>query len=132
MFDEEFIVHRYTRAQAIDDGVLIDVTETAKEAGFKIPVAVTSAVWADCVEWSDADTEKTGMPQDESGRLWDVVYMAGYAARQQRNGNSRRVDFELRRVERGRRRATRCRLWMEIGPGDEGEPVITIMRPGED
>lgn len=132
MFEEGFIVHTYTRAQAIADGVLIDVTATAQEAGFKVPVALTSAVWADCVEWSDVDTEKTGIPQDETGRLWDVLWMAGYAARQKRNSNSRRVHFELRRVERGHRRATRVRLWMAIGPGDEGEAVITIMREGED
>lgn len=132
MFEKSFIVHSYTRAQAIADGVLIDVTATAQEAGFKVPVALTSAVWADCVEWSDADTKETGVSQDETGRLWDVVWMAGYAARQKRNSNSRRVDFELRRVERGHRRPTRVRLWMAIGPGDEDEPVITIMQVGED
>ena len=34
------VIYAYTRAQAIEDGVLADVTETAKEAGFKLPVAV--------------------------------------------------------------------------------------------
>lgn len=37
-------IYIYTRKQAIEDGVLIDVTETAKEAGFKVPVAVTCAL----------------------------------------------------------------------------------------
>ena len=37
----------YTRAQAIEDGVLVDVSESAREAGFKFPVAVTRTVW-DC------------------------------------------------------------------------------------
>ena len=35
----------YTRAQAIEDGILVDVSDTAREAGFKIPVAVTRSVW---------------------------------------------------------------------------------------
>ena len=39
------IICSYTRAQAIKDGVLIDVSEAAKEAGFKIPVAMTDTVW---------------------------------------------------------------------------------------
>jgi len=132
MFEDADIVHRYTRAQAIADDVLVDVTSTGREAGFKIPVALTAAVWADCVEWTERDTEESGTPQDESGRLWDVLWMAGLAARQHRNGNSRRVQFEILRVECGRRRATRAVLVMEIGSGDEGEPVLTIMQPGED
>jgi hypothetical protein len=37
-------IHSYSRAQAIADGVLVDVT--AKEAGFKYqPVALTRAVF---------------------------------------------------------------------------------------
>ena len=31
------VLHAYTRAQAIEDGILVDVSETAREAGFKIP-----------------------------------------------------------------------------------------------
>ena len=33
------IIYAYTRAQAIEDGVLADVSEVAKEAGFRYPVA---------------------------------------------------------------------------------------------
>ena len=39
------VISVYTRAQAIGDGILVDVSETAREAGFKIPVAVTRTVW---------------------------------------------------------------------------------------
>lgn len=35
------VIHSYTRSQAIDDGVLVDVTATAQEAGFKVPTALT-------------------------------------------------------------------------------------------
>ena len=45
------VIYAYTRAEAIADGVLIDVTETAKEVGFRLPVALTAAAWADCVAW---------------------------------------------------------------------------------
>jgi hypothetical protein len=44
--------------------VLIDVSKTAREAGFKYPVALTAAAWAKCVE------VPPGVPcQDERGRL---------------------------------------------------------------
>ena len=38
------VIDAYTRAQAIDDGILADVSETACEAVSEIPVAVTRVV----------------------------------------------------------------------------------------
>lgn len=40
------VIHAYTRAQAIEDGVLVDLSDLAREAGFRFPVAVTLGVWA--------------------------------------------------------------------------------------
>ena len=37
MFEPSDLIHSYTRAQAIEDGVLVDVSDVAKEAGFKLP-----------------------------------------------------------------------------------------------
>src|SRR5262249_48790011 len=37
--------NRYTRAEALPDGVLIDGSETAREAGIRWPVALTRAAW---------------------------------------------------------------------------------------
>lgn len=121
------VIYSYTRSQALADGGLVDVTDTAKEAGFKIPVALTAAAWGDCVAWGG---KQENACQDESGRLWDVLYMAAMAA----IGNRRRrqVPYSLHRVPRWGSRAELVQLVMHIGPGDEGEPVITIMQPGED
>jgi hypothetical protein len=70
MFDNDEIVHRYTRADAIRDGVLIDVTAVAQEAGIRYPVALIAGAWAECV------AVPPGVQcQDEAGRLWDVVWM---------------------------------------------------------
>ncbi|HKI36594.1 MAG TPA: DUF6573 family protein [Gemmataceae bacterium] len=49
MFESADLIHRYTRADALRDGVLIDVSATAREAGFKYPVALTAAAWVKCV-----------------------------------------------------------------------------------
>jgi len=124
------VIYSYSQAQALADGVLIDVSSIAIEAGFTCPVAMTAAAWADCVAWSDADSQRQGY-QDEGGRLWDVVWMANRAARV---GHGDRMLFELYRVPCGGRghAPRRTRLAMAIGPGDEGEAVITVMLPSED
>ena len=126
------VISVYTRAQALADGVLIDAGATAAEAGFRFPVAITTAVWADCVAWDDADSERQTY-QDPSGRLWDVLFMAAYAARADATG-CRELCFELYRIPRdGQSTAAELTtLKLMVGPGDEGEPVMTILLPDED
>lgn len=43
------IIHQYCRKQALADGILIDVTNSAKQTGIKWPLAVTASVWSDYV-----------------------------------------------------------------------------------
>jgi hypothetical protein len=127
MFEGADIVHRYTRAQAIEDGVLIDVSGTAREAGSRFPVALTAAVWGRCV------TVPPGVScQDEAGRLWDVVCMLHWAIRGS-NGGASEVRFGVH-VRNDNREHTPplVRLKAVCGPGDQGEPVITVMMPDED
>lgn len=124
------VIHHYTRAQAITDGTLIDVTTTAHEAGFTRPVAMTAAAWADAVAWTRDNAEY----QDEQGRLWDVLTMAHLAIRRSTTHDHNRVEFRVLRIP-NTPRATRPRLTtltIHIGPGDDREPVLTIMTPTED
>jgi hypothetical protein len=132
IFSAGDVIYSYSRAQAIADGVLVDVTDTAREAGFKIPVAITRAAWADCVEWTAEIEARKETTQDESGRLWDVVWMAFVACRAP--GEGQRRVFELYRVPREGRgnRPRRVSLAVCIGPGDDHSPAITIMQPNED
>ena len=128
------VIHSYSRQNALDDGVLIDVTETAQEAGFKIPVAVTQAVWDRYIEWTLDDTKRQTY-QDLQGRLWDVLWMAiaGIAGD---NKHKSVVLYQLYCVPRvptsKAKLPRRTTLKMHIGPGDDHEQVITIMLPGED
>ncbi len=71
------IIHAYTRKEAIEDGVLVDVSKLAKEAGFKWPVAMTSAVHAKYVQVPPAADW-----QDETGRLWDILMVLHFNIRQ--------------------------------------------------
>ena len=126
------VIYSYTRAQAIEDGVLIDATALARDAGFKWPVALTAAAWEDCVAWSDADNQRQAY-QDQTGRLWDVLFMAAYAIRTAIN-TDQQMPFDLQRIPRDGRATKNQQLTLKLvlGPGDDGKPVITIMLPGED
>ena len=134
-----------SRAQAIADGVLVDLTSAADDkgrllcpqAGFKVPVAITRDAWAQTVEaggsWRpDGDGEVLELKGGQSltGRLWDVLWMlrvaSGTAA------NTDRVQFQVLVDVRGDGRREMVKLWALCGPGDDARPVITIMVEGED
>ena len=125
MFENAEIISRYTREQAIEDGTLIDVTKTAKEAGIRFPVAITAAVHARYVTVPEGV-----LCQDEAGRLWDVVWMLSLAARK---ANGSEIHFALH-VRNSNRRGTPplVRLKAICGPSDDGSPCITVMLPDED
>lgn len=130
--DDFPMLFSYTRAQALPDGVLIDAGAMARQAGFTVPVALTSGVWGECVAWDEKDNARGAAEQSEAGRLWDVLYMAGHAARLHRGSKLSRVPFVVVRVPKGGRRAERAELMLHIGPGDTREAVITVMLPNED
>jgi len=121
----------YTRAQAIDDGNLVDLSQFSEttEAGFTVPVAMTSGAWA----WVNPDR----MPhcQDMHGRLWDVFTMFRDMVRRLHGRAMDRAMFSVLFAGgpglRGRQRR-RVDFVVVCGPGDTAEPVITIMLPGED
>lgn len=123
-------IYIYTRRQALEDGALVDVSELANEAGFSIPVALTRSAWEDCVEWDEEDSKRQ-VYQDQIARLWDVLWLAALAARR---GSGDRLVFQIHRVPRQgiATRPQQVNLQMRIGPGDTGEPVISILMPGED
>jgi len=124
------VMNVYIRAQAVEDGFLVDVSSTAYEAGFTIPVAVTYAVWNAYIEWTDRDTE-CQTSQDTEGRLWDVLSMLRFAIAR---SHASCVYYKLYVVPRNGKaeKAKLTQLKAIISAGDKGEPVITIMLPNED
>ena len=77
MFQPEDLIYSYSREQAIEDGVLVDVSETAREAGIKYPTALTARVWAEVV---NPNEQRKDWGQDLKGRLWDVLFMFAHSA----------------------------------------------------
>jgi hypothetical protein len=126
------VIHSYTRAQALADGVLVDVTEAAREVGFKSPVAMTIAAWTETVEPDGLKETPPRFPKDgtnERGRLHDVVWMLHCAIPR---GRGPLVNFELLVARDGEEEPRTVKLKAICGPGDTPEPVITILLPEED
>lgn len=123
------VIFAYTRAEAIADGVLIDVSQMAAQAGLRYPVAITDHAWAELVAWSDENPAI----QDETGRLWDVL-MATRAAIAHSSSSTDRVTVAVLRVPNSPTATTPviAQFIAHCGPGDEGEPVITLMLEGDD
>lgn len=118
------LIYTYTRVQALSDEVLYDVTEMAKEAGFRVPVAVTASLQARLTP-SKRDKE---MCQSYEGRLWDVLYMAGRIAQKTSDGMFK-YKVIIASYKGHQRNAPEYTLIAKIGPGDNGEAVITIGLP---
>lgn len=131
-WDDAEIIHVYTRAQAIADGVLVDVSDRGNV--FAYPVAMTATAYAATVAWSDEDEARKseGTGQSESGRIWDVFYLGAMAAR--RANGRQLVPFRVLCVPRegASIEPVPVDLHLHIGPGDTASPVLTIMLPGED
>ena len=126
------VISVYTRAQAIEDGFLIDVSDTAREAGFRIPVAVSRTVWHRLV----ALPEGYRGFQDERGRLWDVLWMARHSALRASGSDRVRMCVLVRDIRKDLRDSHRpprrhCPV-VAIGAGDDGAPVVTVMFPEDD
>jgi hypothetical protein len=106
--------------------VLIDISETAREAGIRWPVALTAAVWAKCVA-----VPPGVVCQDEAGRLWDIAWMLRLAIGRSDGGPEVRFGVHCRNDNR-ERTPPLVRLKAVCGPGDDGTPCISVMMPDED
>lgn len=125
------VIYAYTRQQAIEDGVLVDLmqpelVELVHNAGFRFPVAMTAEAFHDYVELTAAAKRACN---DIRGRLWDVLWMLSREIKKGANGDP--VNFEFYCVT-DRIEPRLCTLKAICGPGDQGEPVITIMHPWQD
>ncbi len=124
------IIFSYTRKQAIEDGVLVDLTRPGYRRvlameGCKLHTAMTGTAFAATV----------GSPNERSthAELWDTLCRLGRVLRAMRvaslslSERSDRVTFTAPGVD-----DKPVSMWALCGPGDDGEPVLTIMLEGED
>jgi hypothetical protein len=121
------VVYSYTRAQAIADGVQVEVSKVAAEAGIKFPLFLTRTVFDAYVA---VPPDVSG--QDEAGRLWDIVWMTRFAILRAKPGVDR-IPVALY-VRNDNRAAKLVKLIATCGPLDidNPKPAITVMMPDED
>ena len=120
------LILAYTREQALDDGTLVDVSELAGEMGYTVHVAVTAAVWQGVV----VPPGDAPAGQSMTGRVWDILWMIRYQIKSADPGATELL-FDVFVANEPRHHDT-VRLRAVCGPGDHGEPVLTIMLPWED
>jgi len=126
-WDDFDVIHTYTRQEAIEDGVLInasvgDLAEVSQEH-YKYPVAMTAAVW----DLIDQAVKHPDWCNDYKGVWHDILWMSRmYPVKKWETGRL----FQAVITGTGRKR--KHTLKIECGPGDDGEPVLTIMLPEED
>jgi len=124
------VIYAYTRAQAIEDGTLVDVTETAKEAGIKFPTAVTETLWNGYIEPAERLKDHG---QSIQGRLWDVLFLFTIAAKTSPKGCSElfyKVNFLMENENSCKLETVTIKA--VCGPGDDSAPCITLMLENED
>ena len=139
-------VYGYSRAQAIADGLLVDLTTATDETGqhlcprygFKIPLAITRNAWAKAIEaggnWRtgrDGEVLELKGGQSLTGRLQELLWMLKIACVCD-PASTDRVRFEVYVDVTGDGRREAVKLWAHCGPGDDAEPVITVMLEDED
>lgn len=121
------VISVYTREQAIEDGVLVDLSTNFPNDTrlFKWPVACTSAVWSEMEASAREDKTEVGV------YVWDVCQMAYLTISRQQSDDPVmyfKVCLPLR--ENGTPRILKM-VAGPIGPED-ASPCLTIMMPHED
>ncbi len=125
MFNKSDIRSTYSWTEAVRNGLLIDVTETARGTGFNYPVAVSRAVWCKCVQ-----PPAGAAAQDQAARLSDVLdtlmekifSLAG-------PGDALHCQVRLRDAAREPRSVM---LKARLAIDDDGWPCLRVILPEED
>lgn len=138
-WDDAPIISMYTRQQAIEDGVLVDVSEKAKmEYGINLPVAFTRAVWD---EYITPDPRSVSWGQSIEGRLHDTLFMLlgplRAVTRSQKWVDKFNQDgqvtfyYKVGYVLKEKQNRT-IQLKVILSLDENYKPVVTVLKPNED
>lgn len=116
-------IYEYGRQQAIADGVLVDLTHLPlTREHFKYPVACSSRIWSIILDAVGDDAASN----DLDGILHDIYWMAKGGKEIDASEHVFRVSIH----KDGELQDFHMRL--KCGPGDQLEPVLTLMLIDED
>ncbi len=115
-------IYKYTAKQAVEDGILCEVGNIAKEAGFVYQVRITSGVY----ELVSPSEEAKQYGQSYEGRLWDVLIMAHLAVKNSKDESL--VTFKVL-FQNGSTNQQTIELWAALDT--TSGPAIHILLPTE-
>lgn len=119
------VIFSYSRAEALSDGVLIDVSSLAREAGFLWPVAVTDHLYS---AYLVPPRPLLEAGQSFTGRLWDVLSVLRFAIKTS-SPSSRELRFSVYFLMSPVSPPVPIDILSVSGPDDDGSPCLTIMLP---
>lgn len=112
---------RKARQDAIDDGDLIEITRMGRDAGITYPIAVSARAAERMVPFPNIPQETV------TENLWDTLH----AFRAKAFATTKEeFEFQVSLYQNGL--VPNLTFKAAVSPGDDGEPVITIMLPDED
>jgi hypothetical protein len=117
------IIHAYTRADALRDGELVAADpELLQQAGFRWPLAYTRSVFVSCIDRTGTNEHHA----DRHNREQAILTALHTAIRAHTNPDDRTLAFTVRLTPRvgDEQQIT---LYAGFGPGDNAEPVITVL-----
>ena len=121
------VIYSYTRSQALEDGVLIDITEFAKEAGFRFPTAVSANLYYNILT---PTSSLVSQGQSFESRVWDLLNILHATIKS--NPNTSRLTFSPPFIMTHGMKPSPIEIVSTIDPGDHLDPVITIFLPEDD
>jgi hypothetical protein len=135
------LIYSYTTKEAVADGTLVSISqETSKEAGIRIPVYLSRAVFDRYV----AVPEELKGEQDKDGRLWDILWMFRVYAGKNRDEQIIRFKLSCRLPDKEDwlpnetfeddrlSRIVTLKAICSANDIDDPQPAIFIMLPNED
>jgi hypothetical protein len=114
------VIFSYSRAQAIEDGVLWDVTGIARLVGSKYPTAFSAGVTELCATGTDPETDGPMYSPETALRILTTLRQAIVMQKDKKSDDMIWFDFEGHA------------LYSICGPGDTAAPVLTVMLTTED
>jgi hypothetical protein len=119
------IISTYTRQQAIEDGVLVDLSSNETLRMFKWPIACTAAVWALIEKAAQRDNATA------ADYIYDVCFMAAMKIKTAKNDSDCLLFSVLLPLQVNEKATTLKLMCGPAGPADPS-PCLTVMLPEED
>lgn len=119
--NEYLIIDQHSRAQMIADGELIDVSNAAKALKYRIPVAVTQAVWIGSIEPFDG---QEAFSVQRRGALWKILTKLARDIMFSSDEDEELFFTVPLTFHEGK--VLSASLKATLGRGDKGEPILTI------